>query len=141
MLVQLMPSLVELVQRREEGTGISGVDFDRPFVSAHTLPRSGRAWGHRPARTGRPCTVTPRPSVLWNFSPLAPASKLARSRADSRSDQPGLVDPGKVNQGISQKSAGVGIVEGGERFFQSLVPSHRPDSRPRDTPAASISAR
>ena len=48
-LVQLVPALVEAVERREEGARVAGVDLDRPLVASRTSPRSGRASGRRRA--------------------------------------------------------------------------------------------
>ncbi len=70
---------------------------------------------------------------MWNFSPLAPASKLSRSRDGFPIRPVGIIDAGKVDQRIGEESAGVGIVERGQGLLESLPPTavevdHRADA-------------
>ena len=60
---------------------------------------------------------------MWNFRPLAPASKLSRQPRGLAIRPARLVDAGEVDQGVGEEPAGVGLVEGGERLLEPLAPA------------------
>ena len=122
MLVQLMPAFVESVERREEGARVSGMDFDRSLVSGTDFPdrvELGVIDRQEPA-------ILVADAQAQRFVKLEALGPGLEARAQPRgfTIRPAwLVDSGKVDQGISEESAGVGVVEGGEGLLQSLSPT------------------
>ncbi len=129
-VVELVPPFVLAVQWSEERSRVGRVNHHRPLVLAAKLPERvdlGIVHGHEMTIL----VAMPEPQGFMNLQPLGPGSKPCLQPLELAIGPSGLLDPLEVDQGKCQESSRMGVVERGERFFQSLVPAavevdHRP---------------
>ena len=122
MLVQLVPALAEPVERREERAGVARVDLDRPLVTGADFPDRVEL-GIIDRYESAVLVAGAEAQRLVELQALG-AGLEALAQPRGLAIRPArLVDTVEVDEGVGEESAGVGVVEGGDRLLEPRSPA------------------